>query len=100
MTKKIEFPFWKNKGLSAEERNNLLVGACRRVFSSEDGKIALNMLLSDLFVYETTHTKREQALNEYGKFFIRERMGVRDTKALTDFIAETAAFGGGKECRT
>ena len=95
MKNKTFLPFWKDKQLSPEERNELLVETCRKVFGTEDGKIALNVLLTDLFLYETAHTKREAVLNRYAKFFIRERLGVRDTKALTDFIAETAASGGG-----
>lgn len=94
--KNNSFQFWKDKELTPAQRNEKLVQVCRKVFGTEEGKIALNMLLADLFVYENTHTKREQALNEYGKFFIRERLGVRDTKVLTDFIAETAVSGGGK----
>jgi hypothetical protein len=90
------FPFWKDKELTPAQRNEKLVQTCRNVFGTEEGKIALNMLLADLFVYENARTKRERYLNEYGKFFIRERLGVRDTKALTDFIAETAVSGGGK----
>jgi hypothetical protein len=87
--------FWNKKELSNEEKNKMLMDTCRKVFSTEDGKIVLNALLFDLHLYETTHTKREHFLNEYAKFFIRERLGVSDTKALTDFIAETAAAEGG-----
>ena len=87
-------PFWRNKKLTPEERNEMLKEACRKVFGTEDGRVVLNMLMTDLFLYENTHTKQERALNEYAKFFIRERLGLRDTKALTDFIAETAACGG------
>lgn len=92
--RKLNSLFWKDKKLSPREQNELLVGTFRRVFGTEEGKIALNTLLTDLFLFERTHTKREQALNEYAKFFIRERLGVGDTKALTDYIAETAAAGG------
>jgi len=96
MNRRKSFLFWKDKNLTAEEQNAELVETCRRVFGTEDGKIVLNMLLSDMFLYENTHTKREQALNEYAKFLVRERLGVRDTKGLTDFIAQTAAAGEDK----
>ena len=89
--------FWRDKRLTAGERNAALVGTCRSVFGSAEGKVALNMLLADLCLFEPARTKRERALNEYAKFFIRERLGVRDTKALTDFVAETAASGGGSQ---
>jgi len=93
---KIMFSFWKNKNLTEEEKRAELVNTCRKVFGTDEGKIVLNMLLTDLFMFEKTHIKREQALNDYAKFFVRERLGVSDTKALTDFIAETAASGEGK----
>ena len=88
--------FWNNKELSEKKKSEMLVETCRKVFSSDEGKIVLNMLLTDLRLFMDSHTKREKILNDYAKFFIRERLGVRDTKSLTDFIAETAANGGGK----
>jgi hypothetical protein len=88
--------FWKNKNLTEEEKNALLVKTCQRVFSTDDGKIVLNMLLTDMSMFDTAISKRDKALNEYAKFFIRKRLGVSDTKLLTDFIAETAVTGGGK----
>jgi len=96
MTKKFDFQFWKNKDLTPQERNEMLVETCRKVLSTEEGKIVLNMLLTDLRLYEGTRTKQEKALNEYAKFFIRERLGVSDTKALTDFIARTSVSEGGE----
>jgi hypothetical protein len=89
------FNFWKNRKLTPEEQNDLLVETFRKVFGTPEGKIVLNALLTDLHLYEATRTKRDHFLNEYAKFFIRRRMGVGDTVALTDFIAETAAGGGG-----
>jgi len=95
MRKKAISQFWKNKNLTQEERKEMMVETCRKVFSTDDGKIVLNMLLTDLFMYENVRTKGDRALNEYAKFFIRERLGVRGTKSMTDFIAETAAVEGG-----
>ena len=88
--------WWNNKKLSGKEKEELLVETCRKVFSTDDGKIVLNMLLTDLRLFMDSHTKREKILNDYAKFFVRERLGVRDTKSLTDYIAETAAAAGGK----
>jgi hypothetical protein len=91
--------FWNNDKLTDEEKNKLLVAACRRVFSTEDGKIVLNMLLTDLYYFTAAPDEGGEALNEYAKFFIRERLGVRDTVALSNAIvseAETAASRGGK----
>jgi hypothetical protein len=88
--------FWKDKKLTEEEKNALLVETCQKVFSTEEGKIVLNMLFTDMHLFEPVVTNQAQALNDYAKFFIRERLGVRDTKLMTDFIAETAVTGGGK----
>jgi hypothetical protein len=93
---RINWQFWKDKNLTAQEKNEMLKETCRKVFGSDEGKIVLNMLLTDMFLFENTHTKREHVLNEYAKFFIREWMGVSGSKDLTDFIAETAASAGGK----
>lgn len=86
--------FWKDKNLTDDEKYAMLVDTCRKVFSTVEGKIVLNMLLYDFCVFRRTHDHEEQALNEYGKFFIRERLGVSNMKSLTDFIAETALSGG------
>jgi hypothetical protein len=86
--------FWKNKKLSPEEKNKKLQAICRSVFSSAEGKVVLNMLMTDLYLYEQVPSEREDVLNDYAKFFIRERLGIGDTVALTDYIAETAATGG------
>ena len=90
------FPFWQDKNLSEEEKNEMLVETCRKVFGSGDGRIVLNMLMTDLHLLDAYHNAHEEVLNEYAKFFIRERLGVRDTKSITDFIAETAIAGGGR----
>ena len=87
--------FWKDKKLTDEEKKEMLIETCRKVLGTDDGKIVLNMLMTDLRLFDHANTKREKYLNDYAKFFIRERLGVRDTKAMTDFIAETAASGGG-----
>jgi hypothetical protein len=91
--------FWDNPRLTDEEKNEELVAACRRVFSTEDGRIVLNMLLTDLYFFDQAPEPDGAALNNYAKFFIRGRLGVRGTVALSDAIAseaETAASRGGK----
>jgi hypothetical protein len=90
--------FWNNPKLAEKEKNGELVRACRRAFSTEDGRIALNMLLTDLYFFKEAPGEGPAALNNYAKFFIRERLGVRGTVTLTDaiaFEAETAASRGG-----
>jgi hypothetical protein len=70
---------------------------CRRVLGTDEGKIVLNMLLTDLRLYEPSRDEAEQALNNYAKFFIRERLGVVNTVSLTDAVmAEANLSRGGK----
>jgi hypothetical protein len=88
--------FWKDKDLSPWEKNDRLVGVCRKVFGTPEGKIVLNMLLTDLYFFDRTRDTEEDVLNNYAKFLIRGRLGVGDTVALSDFIAETAAARGGR----
>jgi len=96
MKGKFDFQFWKNRKLTVQEQNEMLVETFRKVFGTDEGKIALKALLEDLRFFEACRTKRECALNDYAKFFIRERMGMGDTKGITDFIADTAVRSGGK----
>jgi hypothetical protein len=88
--------FWKDKDLSPWQKHERLAETCRRVFGTPEGKIVLNMLLTDLYFFDRTHDTDEDALNNYAKFLIRERLGVGDTVTLSNFIAETAASRGGK----
>jgi hypothetical protein len=87
--------FWKDGNLSPLEKNDRLVGVCRNVFGTPEGKIVLNMLLTDLYFFDRTRDSEEDVLNNYAKFLVRERLGVSDTVALSDFIAETAVSRGG-----
>jgi len=95
MPNKNHLCFWNNKKLTPEEQNEMLIETCQKVFSTEDGKIVLNMLMTDLRMFDPANTKRDKYLNDYAKFFIQKRLGVSKTKSLTDFIAETAVSGGG-----
>jgi hypothetical protein len=97
MTQTIaENRWWENKKLTDEEKREMLIDACRKVFSTEEGKVVLNMLLDDLCFFDSALDREsDKYLNHYAKYFIRQRLGVRDIKSITDFIAETAAAGGG-----
>ncbi|MCL2832104.1 MAG: hypothetical protein FWD78_02945 [Treponema sp.] len=88
--KNSALPFWKDKRLTPEEQNKKLIEICRQVFNTPDGKIVLVMLLTDLFFFDSANNKKEQALNNYAKFLIRERLGINDTKSITDFIIGTS----------
>jgi hypothetical protein len=82
-----------------KEREELRA-AFRRVFSTKDGRTVLGRLLRDLYFFDQTPDSAGAALNNYAKFFIRERLGVLGTAALSDAVAdaaETAASGEGKD---
>jgi hypothetical protein len=79
-----------------EEQQRRLMAAFIKVFSSEEGKIVLNALLTDLKFFSQALTEPEKALNEYAKFFITVRLGVGNTLALTDAIAAEAQTAAGK----
>ncbi len=76
--------------LPPQEQAKRLREICVEVFSSDKGKIVLNMLLTDLRMFEKCENDRDSALSEYAKYFIRERLGVDRTIPLTDSIIETA----------
>jgi hypothetical protein len=80
--------------LTPEEQMQILQKTCSRVVHTEDGKIFLNMLLTDLHFFDICTTENEKALNEYAKFLIRYRLGVSNTLELSNMIAETAGTKG------
>ena len=61
----------------------------QRVYSTDEGKIALNVLLTDLFFLEEAQTEKEKNLCEYAKYFLRERLGLDKTFVFTNKIIET-----------
>ena len=67
-----------------EEQYKELQKTFKRVFKSEDGRIVLNALLKDLFYFDSGASDAEKALCEYAKFFVRERLGIKKTLAITD----------------
>ena len=67
-----------------EEQYKELQKTFKRVFQSADGKIVLNALLKDLFYFDVATSDANKALCEYAKFFVRERLGIKKTLAITD----------------
>lgn len=61
----------------------------RNVFSTPEGKVALNVLLSDLRYYRPAENEADYALCEYAKKFLRVRLGLEDTVALTESVLAT-----------
>ena len=61
----------------------------RRVFSTEEGKVAFNVILTDLGFFNVTHTTEEAALRNYAALLITERMGIVDTVDISNHMLQT-----------
>lgn len=59
------------------------------IFMTEEGKICLNILLSDLRFFRPCESVEDKALSEYAKVFLRERLGIEDTSVITEAIIKT-----------
>ena len=57
-------------------------------FSSEDGRKCLNIILNDLFYFDVCHTETEQALSNYGKVMVNERLGAIDTISMSNLMVD------------
>jgi hypothetical protein len=75
-----------------EQRDILL-----EVFGTPQGVKALNILLEDLRFFHWTEGEGERALNEYAKFFVRERLGVADTLRVAEAVMAEASQSRGRE---
>ena len=75
--------------MDEETQRTELAKLLRRVFSTKEGKTAFNMLLNDLFYFQPAKTESEQALSNYARFLVTERMGIIDTISITDHMLET-----------
>ena len=64
------------------------------VFSTDNGKVVLNVLLSDLRYFRPAITDAEKSLCEYAKILLRERMGLKNTQLMTESILETCRTQG------
>lgn len=69
-----------------KEQKKAIQTMFRKVFSTPEGKVVLNILLSDLRYYRPAQNEADYALCEYGKKLLRERLGLEDTAAITDCI--------------
>jgi hypothetical protein len=75
-----------------EQRQILL-----EVFGTPRGIQALNIILEDLRFFHWTGDEAERALNEYAKFFVRERLGVVDTLRIAEAVMAEASQSRGRE---
>ena len=69
-----------------EQRDVLL-----EVFGTPRGIEALAIILEDLRFFHWTDTEGERALNEYAKFFVRERLGVANTLRIAEAVMAEAS---------
>lgn len=72
------------ENLSPEEQNKELQKIFREVFSTEKGKIVLNVLLDDLQYFRVCKSDADTALNNYAKVLIGVRMGFTDTYSISN----------------
>ena len=71
----------------AEERDRRMTECFRRVFSTQDGKIVLHQILTDLEFFNCEIKNKHQiALNNYAKFMIFKRLGCNNDKQISDVI--------------
>lgn len=92
MTQKCVLPGYENS--TPEEQAQALRVACRRVFSSDEGRVIFNMLMTDLRFFDEAITEAEQSLSEYAKFFLRERLGIVNTLEVSDALMKTLPTTG------
>jgi hypothetical protein len=76
-----------------QEKRDVLL----EVFGTARGAEALNIILEDLRFFHWTDSEAERALNEYAKFFVRERLGVVDTLCITEAVMAEASQSRGRE---
>lgn len=69
-----------------EQQRKKLVETFRKVFATNDGKVVLNAILYDLFYFTEATTDSEQALNQYAKYFIKERLGIKNTLDISNAL--------------
>lgn len=72
-----------------EQQKKELQRHFRTVFSGESGRIVLNALLKDLHLFDEANGSAEEALSDYAKYFIRERLGITNSLVISDALAKT-----------
>lgn len=60
----------------------------RRVFSSKDGRVVLQQILTDLMYFDECVTETDVALNNYAKFMIFKRLKVDNKSSITNMLME------------
>ena len=68
------------------ERDKRMSECFRRVFSTDDGRLVLHQLLTDLRFYDECITETDVALNNFAKFMIFKRLKCDNYKQITSAI--------------
>lgn len=89
MDRRCVLPGYETSTPQAQQK--ALQEAFQRLFKTEDGRVVLNALLSDLYYFNGAKTEAEKALCEYAKFFLKERLGITKTLTVTDALLESIA---------
>ena len=70
------------------ERDKQMTECFRRVFTSKDGRIVLQQILTDLKFFDECVTETDLALNNYAKFMIFKRLKVDNRSKITNVILD------------
>ena len=70
------------------ERDKRMSECFRRVFSTDDGRLVLHQLLTDLRFYDECVTDTDIALNNFAKFMIFKRLKCDNYKQMTNAIMD------------
>ena len=68
------------------ERDKRMSECFRRVFSTDEGRLVLHQLLTDLRFYDECVTDTDIALNNFAKFMIFKRLKCDNYKQITNAI--------------
>ena len=70
------------------ERDKRMTECFRRLFSTQDGRIVLHQLLTDLRFYDECISETDVALNKFAKFMIFKRLKVQNKREITKLIMD------------
>ena len=68
------------------ERDKRMSECYRRVFSTDEGRLVLHQILTDLRFYDECNTDTAVALNNFAKFMIFKRLKCDNYKQITSAI--------------
>lgn len=74
------------ENLPPEEQIKELQKMFRDVFSGENGKIVLTVILEDLYYFAECRNAEDRALNNYAKTLVSKRLGIASSLDITKGI--------------